>query len=234
MTVAHLSDAELVATLDRQLASRPGTEMEEHLSGCSSCRERLTELEVQSEALGRWFDIDEQAALPTPAPRLRPATSRGPRPRYLMAAGVVLFLGLGLSPLRGLVVQWMGMAPRSNTESPTGGVAPQTHRFDFDVGDGPFELSITGQPQGLLVVRLEATEGGSIGISGGDGTETVSLGPASAAIEVGPTEGTRIEVTLPAELAALNVTVAGDRVLPEWTPTATASPRTWTLRLGGG
>ena len=234
MTVAHLSDAELVAALDGAPTSRSELEVEQHLAECGACKERLSGLKARSEALDRWFEIDEDAALPVRLPERRSAASRGRRRSYLLAAGIVFFVGLfGLSPLRGLVVEWLGMAGASTAEAPSAEGLPQPHRFDFEVASGAFELQITGQPRGTLVVRLEGSEGGSIEITGGDGTETVSLGPARAAVDVGPKDGMRIEVALPEDLSTLGVTVAGEEVQPDWRPSATASPRTWTLRLGG-
>lgn len=228
----HLTESDLQAWIDRELASGDQPRVSGHLEDCAACRRELGELRRVSEVFSaamHAYDDDLTAATPAVAAVARRpfgilSSSRVGRAAaiFLVAAAAVAAAVVPGSPLREIwepeaaepaAIARPGTRPVEEIVSPVGAsitIRPREGRLTVRVRDFA--------PGTRVLVRL--SEGSAAVASLPDGAENARFIVASGVLElVGPgnrtakpDEGEEIEILLPRTLTAAVVEIDGRAV----------------------
>jgi hypothetical protein len=180
----HLTEAEIIRALDRQLEPTESVRVETHLQGCDACRTQLDRAGLRTHRLAdllRATDYElPPIALPQPDPNVIDLAAnraqRGPRSGWLpqqpwlrAAAGIVLLLAavFSITPVRAAIVEWArtqwgrnagtDTAPPAPPRAPAAAPAPAGPRIEFSPASTEFRLELM-QPdvQAKVSVRRAA------------------------------------------------------------------------------
>jgi hypothetical protein len=226
----HPTDEQLVLFLDKELPPDERSNLREHLTGCITCAERLSDFEgasaglrLQLAEMDQEIRIDELArartlgAMRAAAARARPVEvepTRNPlKVAAAAAAGFILVASLSVSPLAAWIGGWFARSSEV-VEVPVGVVSEPISPiagpiFSFRPTDSTFRIELDQlQASGVLTIELAAEELAQAQILDA-AEEAIVVLPAGIRIENTSAATASYRVLLPPSVARYEVVANG-------------------------
>ena len=217
---AHLTDADILRTLDGSTGESESASLTLHLEECDECRDRLRYLKARSDRLQSLMNaVDE------PIPAFSPPI--GYRVRQILplvaAAVVVVTLGLFISvdPLRGWIVQhsrtlWSYVSGEGETPEETlaDSVPPVPRSVDFLPEGTNFSIRFARyQRTGTLELSVGESAELSASILNSISSENLLVLPNQLLISNDSLSSTDYRVIVPKQLHEITIVVEGDTIV---------------------
>jgi len=203
--VTHATEGDLIRWLDGEADATEGAAFEAHSAACGECRTRLDLLRRQDAVWRRAVTVLDEVVS---RPRFRFT-------RLAWAAGLLVLLGIGVTPARAWIVTWgralwssvVGAAPAPGEDA---AVRAPVSRVQFVPAAGPFTVTVAvEQMGGTLVLERTRSEAAAAWVDGAAEDADIVVLPSELRIHNRADAVSSYHLQLPSAISEVSVRIGG-------------------------